>query len=311
METMVRESGWKTSIAGLASLVLFGGFSTVVAAQSPKPGNDWEQRLPKDPVGKAMVYKTAEGRSLHAYVLEPSDTAPSHPAIVFFHGGGWTSGSVTQFNKQMTALAARGMVTVDVEYRLIPKANSTQSPEKCLEDAKSAMRWVREHAVELRVDPDRIVASGGSAGGYLAAALALVKGWDDPQDDLKISAKPEALALFFPVLDVTRNAWEKQRFPTDSDAYNPIALLSSAAPPTIIEAGSADKLVRPDEVKQYAQRCDGVGAKCIVDFYDGQPHGFANMEPYTSITLNAVMHFLEGLGYLPKSTADLPVPAGK
>ena len=308
---MVRESGMKTAIAGLASLALFSGFSGVVAAQAPKPGNNWEQQLPKDPVGKAMVYKTAEGKPLHAYVLEPSDSAPGHPAIVFFHGGGWTSGSVTQFNKQMTALAASGMVTVDVEYRLIPKANSTQSPEECLEDAKSAMRWVREHAAELRVDPDRIVASGGSAGGYLAAALALVKGWDDPQDDLKISPKPEALALFFPVLDVTRNAWEKQRFPADSDAYNPIALLSSAAPPTIIEAGSADKLVRPDEVKQYAQRCDAAGAKCIVDFYDGQPHGFANMEPYTSITLNAVMHFLEGLGYLPKSTADLPVAAGR
>jgi len=301
----------KTAIAGLASLALFSGFSGVVAAQAPKPGNNWEQQLPKDPVGKAMVYKTAEGKPLHAYVLEPSDSAPGHPAIVFFHGGGWTSGSVTQFNKQMTALAASGMVTVDVEYRLIPKANSTQSPEECLEDAKSAMRWVREHAAELRVDPDRIVASGGSAGGYLAAALALVKGWDDPQDDLKISPKPEALALFFPVLDVTRNAWEKQRFPADSDAYNPIALLSPAAPPTIIEAGSADKLVRPDEVKAYKQRCDAAGAKCIVDFYDGQPHGFANKEPYTSITLNAVMHFLEGLGYLPKSTADLPVPLGK
>ena len=311
METMVRESGMKTVIAGLASLALLSGFGGVVAAQTPKPGNNWEQQLPKDPVGKPMVYKAAEGKPLNAYVLEPSDSAPSHPAIVFFHGGGWTSGSVTQFNKQMTALAARGMVAVDVEYRLIPKANSTQSPEECLEDAKSAMRWVREHAVELRVDPDRIVASGGSAGGYLAAALSLVNGWDDPQDDLKISPKPEALVLFFPVLDVTRNAWEKQRFPADSDAYNPIALLSPAAPPTIIEAGAADKLVRPDEVKEYKQRCDAAGATCIVDFYDGQPHGFANKEPYTSITLNAVMHFLEGLGYLPKVTADLPVPPGK
>jgi acetyl esterase/lipase len=295
----------------LTSLVLFSAFGGGVAAQTPQPANNWEQQLPKDPVGTAMVYKTAEGRPLHAYVLEPSDSAASHPAIVFFHGGGWTSGSVTQFNKQMKALAARGMVAVDVEYRLIPKGNPTQSPEECLEDAKSAMRWVRVHAAELHVDPDRIVASGGSAGGYLAAAVALVRGWDDPQDELKISPKPQALVLFFPVLDVTQNAWEKQRFPADSDAYNPMALLSSATPPTIIEAGLADKLVRPEELKQYKQRCDAAGAKCIVDFYEGQPHGFANKEPYTSITLNAVMHFLEGLGYLPKNTVDLPVPPGK
>ena len=117
--------------------------------------------------------------------------------------------------------------------------------------------------------------------------------------------------LFFPVVDVTQNAWEKHCFPADSDAYHPIALLSSAAPPTIIEAGLADKLIRPEEVKQYKQRCDAAGAKCIADFYDGQPYGFANHETYSSITLNAVMHFLEGLGYLPRDTADLPVPPGK
>ena len=120
----------KTSIDGLAGLALLSGFSMVLAAQTPKPGGNWEQQLPKDPVGKTMVYKTAEGKPLHAYVLEPSDSAPSHPAIVFFHGGGWRSGSVTQFSKQMTAPAARGMVTIDVEYGLIPKANTTQSPEE-------------------------------------------------------------------------------------------------------------------------------------------------------------------------------------
>ena len=173
------------------------------------------------------------------------------------------------------------------------------------------MRWVRSQADKLRVDPNRIVASGGSAGGYLAAATSLISEWDDPQDDLKISPKPEALALFFPVVDVTVNAWERQRFPQDSGKYNPIALVSSTSPPTIIQAGGADKLVPPEEVKLYKQRCDAAGAKCILDFYDGQPHGFANSEPYNSITLNAVMHFLETLGYLPKNTPDVVVPPVK
>jgi acetyl esterase len=160
----------------------------------------------------------------------------------------------------------------------------------------------------LRVDPDKVIASGGSAGGYLAAAVAMLQGWNDPQDDLKISPKPQVLALFFPVLDVTMNAWEKQRFPSELDQYNPMALVSASAPPTIIEAGGADKLVRPEEIKHYQERCDAAGAKCVVDFYEGQPHGFANSEPYNSMTLNAVMHFLETLGYLPKDTPDVVVP---
>ena len=63
-------------------------------AEAPVAGSNQEKQLAKDPVGTPMVYKTVEGRSLHAYVLEPTDSELKHPAIVFFHGGGWTSGSV-------------------------------------------------------------------------------------------------------------------------------------------------------------------------------------------------------------------------
>jgi acetyl esterase len=298
----------KSVVMGLA---MFAAMNAGAAAQAPPAANNWEQQFAKEPVGTAMVYKTADGQPLHAYVLQPTDSGTKHVAIVFFHGGGWTGGSVTQFNKQMKALAARGMVAIDVEYRLIPKANSKESPEKCVEDAKSAMRWVRANAVTLRVDPDRIIASGGSAGGYLAAGVALISGWDDPQDDLKISPKPQALVLFFPVLDVTQPQWVRQRFGPDVEKYSPTSLLNASAPPTIIEAGAADKLVPPEEVKRYKERCDAVGAKCILDFYDGQPHGFANSEPYNSLTLNVVMHFLESLGYLQKDTPDVVVPVVK
>ena len=113
------------------------------------------------PVGTPMVYKTVDGKSLHAYVSSPASDDKMHPAIVFFHGGGWTGGMVSQFNHQSTELADRGMVAIGIEYRLIAKAPSHESPEICVEDAKSAMRWVRSHAKELHVDPARIVASGG------------------------------------------------------------------------------------------------------------------------------------------------------
>jgi acetyl esterase/lipase len=258
--------------------------------------------------GTEYTYKSPNGRPLHLWVSQPEDQSAKHPVIVFFHGGGWTGGNVTQFNKQTKALAERGMVVVNVQYRLVAKAPSNESVQVCLEDAKSAMRWVRSHAAELKIDTSKIVASGGSAGGYLAAAVALVPGWDDPQDDLKISPRPTALALFFPVVDVGPEGYNGKRFGDDPLKFAPVTYLSKDAPPTIIEAGDADVLVKPVTLKKYKAKCDAVGAKCILDFYPDQPHGFANKQPWNSITLNAVIHFLIGLDYLPKSTTDVPVP---
>ena len=252
----------------------------------------------KEPVGNAMVYKTVDGRPLHLYVSSPpaSFTGP-RPAIVFFHGGGWTSGSVVQFNTQSLALAARGMVAIDVEYRLIPKPPAMDSPRICVEDAKSAFRWVREHAEQLQVDPNKIVGSGGSAGGYLAGAAALLPVWDDPKDDLSVSAKPNALVLFFPAIAVDPSSPEEKRFGNDMKLA-PQTYLSAAAPPTIIFAGAADRLVRPEALRQYKAIADKAGARCELIFYDKQGHGFANKEPYLSMTLQAAEHFLESIGYL-------------
>lgn len=261
-----------------------------------------------EPVGDQQVYKTVDGQALHLWVAKPSGS-PTHTAIVLFHGGGWTGGTVTQFNAQTKELAQRGMVVVNVQYRLIAKAPSNESPEICLEDAKSAMRWVRSRAKDLQIDPDRIVAGGGSAGGYLAAATALVPGWDDPHDNLQVSSKPNALVLFFPVINVGPEGYNQNRFGDNPRKYSPEAYLSKNSPPTIIEGGADDKLVQPQLLKDYKAKCDAAGARCILDFYPGQGHGFANKEPYTSITLNAVIHFLKSIGYLPKDTLDVTVPA--
>jgi len=71
-------------------------------------------------------------------------------------------------------------------------------------DAKSAMRFIRKHADEFQIDPDKIIASGGSAGGHLAAATALIDGYNDPSDDLSISSKPSALVLLTPSSTMVR-----------------------------------------------------------------------------------------------------------
>ena len=261
------------------------------------------------PVGKEVQYKIVDGKPLHLYISSPPESLKGpHAAIVFIHGGGGTGGTVSQFNRQSTALAALGMVAIEVQYRLLAPPPSMDNPRICVEDAKSAMRWVRLHAQELQINPDRIVVSGGSAGGYLAAATALVPAWDDPGDDLKVSPKPNALILFFPAMDISpEQGHGASRFGPDWAKYAPETYLSAKTPPTIIFAGLSDKLVTPDALRNYKALADKAGNRCELNFYAGQPHGFANKEPYLTETLKQAIVFLKSLGYLPPPDGTSPV----
>ena len=122
----------------------------------------------------------------------------TRPAAVFFYGGAWNRGTVTQFEQQAKYLASRGMVTFVADYRV--KSRQKVAPDACVADAKSAVRWVRTHAERLGIDPERIAAGGGSAGGHIAAAAGMCDGLDDTAEaDSTISSKPNALLLFNPV----------------------------------------------------------------------------------------------------------------
>ena len=117
------------------------------------------------PGSRAEIYKTIDGTELPLHIFEPKDLkkGDKRAAIVFFFGGGWNSGSPVQFEKQCAYLASRGMVAITVEYRV--KNRHGVPAVSCFSDAKSAIRWVRQNAERLGIDPYRIAAGGGSAGG--------------------------------------------------------------------------------------------------------------------------------------------------
>jgi acetyl esterase/lipase len=125
---------------------------------------------------RVETYKTCGDTKLNLYIFRPA-AASNAPAIVFFFGGGWTSGTLQQFEPQCRAVAARGMVAVSADYRVASRHQA--KPVQCLADARSAIRWVRAHAAELGVDPQRIAAAGGSAGGHLAACTAFITAFPD------------------------------------------------------------------------------------------------------------------------------------
>ncbi len=252
------------------------------------------------PVGTAHVYKRVGSRELKLHIVSPPDAQPAdrRPALVFFHGGGWTGGAPTQFNTQSTYLATRGLVCVQVEYRLLDKSDKAP-PLVCIQDARSAMRWVRAHAAELGIDSTRIGAGGGSAGGHLAAFVGLVEGQDDPADDLKLSPRAAALVLFNPVFDNgTEGGWGQGRVGARVKEFSPAHNISADDPPVIVFLGRDDKLIPVATVERFQTAMKSAGVRCDAFFYADQGHGFFNQDPFKTRTLIETDKFLASLGWL-------------
>jgi acetyl esterase len=268
--------------------------------------------------GEPHIYKKIDGRELRLYVFKPHDWKASdqRPAMVFFHGGGWSGGGPIAFMRQSEYLATRGMVAVSVEYRLLEK-NQAETPFICMHDAKSALRWVRSHAKELGIDATRIGAGGGSAGGHLSAFLGLVAGYDDPADDLKVSPKPAALVLFNPFVGYKRGATPvaEDRILTRFGAKGQEFLMSTPAnhvtknaPPTVIFHGAEDTTVPLTQVQSFADDMKKAGARCDLVVFPGEAHSFFNHGKAYYETVIGMDKFLASLGWL-KGPPTMTVPA--
>lgn len=242
--------------------------------------------------------KTPQGElKLHFFFPEGHQSSDKTPAIIFFFGGGWVGGSPSQFYPQSQHLAKRGMVAVCAEYRVSKQHKTT--PRECVQDGKSAMRWVRSHAGELGIDPDRIAAGGGSAGGHVAAATATVKGFDEPGEDTGVSAVPAALVLFNPVYDNGPDGYGHDRVKDYWREFSPLHNIDQTTPPAIVFLGTEDKLIPVATGKAFQKKMKDLGLRSELILYEGQPHGFFNKSKYTE-TLESADEFLTSLGYLSK-----------
>jgi acetyl esterase/lipase len=230
---------------------------------------------------------------------------------VFFFGGGWTNGSPTQFQPHCEYLASRGMVAMTADYRVASRQQV--KAVSCVADAKSAIRFVRKEAARLGVDPNKIVAGGGSAGGHIAACTGVISAFDESTEDASISSVPNALALFNPAVVLApveglpprsqeKTASFSDRMGTDPKAISPYHQVRKGAPPTIIFHGKDDPTVPLATVELFAKAMKDAGNACTLVAYGGQRHGFFNYgrgdNEYYRKTVKALDAFLVERGYL-------------
>jgi len=197
-----------------------------------------------------ITYKKAAKGDLTLHVFKPAGTAATpRPVIVFFFGGGWARGTPMQFYPECTHFAAKGMVAISVDYRTSFSHGTT--PFDAVADAKSAIRYVRAHARELGIDPEKIVAAGASAGGQLAAATAMLSGLDDAVDDLTVSPRPNALALWYPVLDNGPDGFGDPNVKARFKEFSPLHNISASTPPCIFFLGTRDAHLSVATAKEF------------------------------------------------------------
>ncbi len=257
---------------------------------------------------ESHIYKTRGLKRLELTVFQPAqkETDEKLPAIIFFHGGGLRERHTWEFRPQSMYLVNRGLVAVVATYTV---KRHGRTIFESIADAKSAIRWIREHADELGIDVNRIAAGGGSAGGYLAACSALIKNYDEKNEDLSISSIPNALVLFnprlvLPVMGDPPLSLKEIRYLNGRtvEEISPVHNVYKGAPPTIIFQGTADKLISIQESQWFCEEMNNDGNPCEVFLYEGRDHGFFNYfsgnNPDFLSTMETTVKFLSKLGYI-------------
>lgn len=271
------------------------------AAQPQAPANA------QPPAGAVeRVYKQTSSADLKLYVFKPLDLNPSdrRSAVIYFGGGAWTNLNLDGGFRVGARLASLGLVGVAASYRVRSIHNST--PYDSVADAKSAIRWLREHADELQIDPARIAGIGDSAGAHVLLTAVLLDTLDEPSEKGAISSKPSALFLTAAVVttvprDGTPITPQQQNLlnflgPRAME-ISPLHHLARNMPPTVIYHGKSDALMPYVAVEEFCAKARSLGNECDLVGFDDAAHNVARAKQ--AEVEAGVLGFLKKLAYLP------------
>jgi acetyl esterase/lipase len=245
-------------------------------------------------VRSAVPFAKPEGIELQADLYLPKGIGP-FPAILFIHGGGWSSGDRTQLRRQAQLMAAQGMVGMAIDYRLAP-ANPFPA---AVDDARQAVVWLRQHAAEYNVDPARIGAVGSSAGGYLAAMLGV-----DPGPGTGLGSSVRAVVALNGIFDLSTMPPSKMitEFLTKPCAdvaticadASPVSHVKGGEPPILVMHGTADQTAPYNQATNFVDKLRAAGESGARLFsIQGAPHTFWSKPQWAALsdyTMAAFLH---------------------
>jgi acetyl esterase/lipase len=266
--------GYPTNEALVAAIL--SGKIKLVDLQNITVPDTVEERL-------GIAYGNGGGRALHLDLYLPKERNEPAPAILFLHGGGWKHGQRDQMKYYCIQFAARGFVTATATYRL-----SGEAPfPAAVQDVKCAVRWLRANESAFKIDPDRIVVSGNSAGGHLAMMIGYA---DDPVLEgsgghAGISSRVRAVVNFYGPTDLTTDFAREQGLvksfmdeksieeaPENYRLGSPVIHLTPDDPPTLIFHGTIDDTVPVAQADRLAEKLKSLGIAHVYERYEGWPH---------------------------------------
>ena len=314
----------KTITATTGAILLFGCFgvyaetapsaasaSSVAKSSSEKPTEVTPLSLP----GSApFVFRTAGTNELRLHVVKPAGWSKTdrRACMVCFFGGGWSSGNPEKSIGWAKWAAGFGLVGIAPDYRTRQRFGGT--PEDCVSDARAAVRWIEEHADELGIDPAKIIAEGGSAGGHVAAWTAIPSPGPG-KDDLAPEILPAALVLLNPVTDTKDSGYGGTKR-LGGSAARALACsvpdqMPSNMPPTIVFHATGDTTVPYANSVAFRDKLVDSGNRCELVTFEGLGHSYnsskfgAEGKAADKKTREDVAVFLTSLGLIEAKTNAL------
>ena len=285
----------------LLLLTITGSILAQTPTPKPKTANDYvAQLVAKLSPTRQLVYKKVGNRELKLHVFQPDGWKASDTRACFItiHGGGWTGMGPERMFSFADHFAKLGLVSISVQYRLA-SAKTNTTVFDCVKDVRSAVRYVKTHAGELGIDPNRIIVSGGSAGGHLAASTAMFDVNED-SDDLSVSPAPNALVLLFPVIDTSKEGYGNARIGERWKELSPAHNVRLGLPPTITFHGTGDTTTPFKGAQIFHEAMLKAGNRSELVIHEGGDHGYLmRTQPLYDECLAKTDAFLKSLHLLP------------
>jgi acetyl esterase/lipase len=247
-----------------------------------------------------VVFQKTDKYELKLSLFSPKNSDNALPLVVMVHGGCWIGGGRADYNYYGVKLAQLGYAAASVDYRVADQAPYPAA----VDDVRNAIQWLKDHAKQCNIDPNRIALLGGSAGGHLVELIGYAATTPTAQHPEGQGPKLKAVVAFYGWSDLTdpkiRDFYWNEAFlgkqyadaPKLYEEASPITHVSKQSPPTILLQGTIDAVVPMSQSVKLAEALDANNVPYIYVPFEGQFHAFDYFKGTTERSLYFIEKFL-------------------